>query len=684
MGYAGMVLSRMRMLAAGGRMAAFNGLFRVAGGGDACAAACAAICAALCAGPDAARAQGPIASAAEVGSGFNAGIGAGRSASSDSNANSAGALSRNILVDQFGYRPKDPKVAVIRSAQAGFDAGDGFKPGMRYEVRRVDDGTTVFTGAPVAWEAGAVEASSGDRGWWFDFSALAQPGRYVVVDVERHQRSPAFDIDPQVYAGALKAAMRMYFYQRSGFAKRPPYAQACWTDAAAYLGPGQDTEARDISDRDNPGKRRDLSGGWFDAGDTNKYVPNAVQPVHQLLDAYRDNPEAFGDDFDIPESGNGIPDLIDEVKWETDWLKKMQYPDGSVALKVGEIVYAPASPPSSDRNARYYVPACTSSTIAAAGMFAHASYAYARFAALAADAQDLKARAISAWKRFRAAGALQTDCDSGEVHAGRADVAADDQNAAAAEAAIYLFAITGDAVYHDYLKAHYRDMKPYRDEGWSRYDPDQGEALLFYTTLAGADPALARSIRADKLKDALGASHIYRFDPHEDLYRAFLLDGQYHWGSNNPRANYGNTNLDVVRYRLAPADPEPYRRRALEILHYFHGVNPLGIVYLSNVGALGATRSVDEIFHAWFLADTRWSDAKTSACGPAPGYVPGGPNANAERDGVPARIAPPAGQPPQKSYKDWNASTPENSWVINEPAIYYQAAYVKLLSAFAR
>lgn len=592
--------------------------------------------------------------------------------------------SRHILVDQFGYRPTDQKVAVIRSPQVGFDANDTFQPGSKYEVRRADDGKVVFEGAPVAWEGGLVEASSGDKGWWFDFSKVTAPGRYLIVDIERKEGSAPFTIDPQVYRNVLKAAIRTYFYQRSGFAKRAPYAEPCWTDGVSYAGPDQDGEARDVTDRGNRAKIRDMSGGWFDAGDTNKYVTNAMQPVHQLLGAYQDNSEVFTDDFNIPESGNRIPDLIDEVKWETDWLKKMQFPDGSVALKLGEIVYASASPPSSDSNARYYIPSCTSATIAAGGMFAHASYVYRGFPALASDADDLKARAISAWKNYQAAPSHQIHCDTGVVHAGKADQSLEEQNATAAEAAIYLFAITGDAAYDEYLKSHYREMRPYKDIGWSRYNPDQGEALLFYTTLPNADPVLKKAILADKLKDAQAGNQIYGFDPRDDLYRAFLHDAQYHWGSNNPRANYGNTNLDVIRYRIPVADSDAYRRRALEVLHYFHGVNPFGMVYLSNMYSLGATRSVNEIFHAWFQADTKWSDAKTSRCGPPPGFVPGGPNANAAKDGVPTRLAPPTGQPPQKSYKDWNTGGPDSSWAVTEPAIYYQAAYVKLLSAFVQ
>jgi hypothetical protein len=427
-----------------------------------------------------------------------------------------------------------------------------------------------------------------------------------------------------------------------------------------------------------------MGGGWFDAGDTNKYVTFAMQPVHQLLNAFQDYPDAFTDDFNIPESGNGIPDLVDEVKWELDWLKKMQFADGSVALKLGVVAPGKASPPSMDTRARFYVPSCTSASIAAAGMFAHAAYVFRKFPALASYADDLQARAVSAWRSFVGTPFAQVHCDAGVVRAGNADLSADDQNAAAAEAAIYLYAITGDAAYEAYLKAHYREMRPYRDIGWSRYNPDQGEALLFYTTLTRADETLKKAILSDKLKDAQAGNQIYRFNPNDDLYRAFLHGPQYHWGSNNPRANYGNSNLDVIRYLITSNDTEAYRRRALELLHYFHGVNPFGMVYLSNMYSLGATRSVNEIYHVWFQPGTKWSDAKASACGPAPGYVPGGPNANSAQDGVPVRLSPPTGQPPQKSYKDWNADWPEDSWAVTEPAIYYQAAYVKLLSAFAR
>lgn len=71
-----------------------------------------------------------------------------------------------------------------------------------------------------------------------------------------------------------------------------------------------------------------MTGGWHDAGDYNKYVNFAYSAVLDLLMSYEFNPEAWTFEYsNIPESGNGIPDLLDEIKYELDWLKKMQDTD---------------------------------------------------------------------------------------------------------------------------------------------------------------------------------------------------------------------------------------------------------------------------------------------------------------------------------------------------------------------
>jgi endoglucanase len=621
--------------------------------------------------------------------GSSSGSGSGGSGGSGS----SGVVSPHILVDQFGYRPGDPKVAVIRTPSVGYDASDTFAPGSTYQLRQASGGTVVFSGTLSPWNSGAVQASSGDSGWWFDFSSVTTPGSYYVYDVTNQTASPTFSIAQDVYANVLKAAMRMYFYERSGSsdgggAKQPPYAQACWADTPAYVGPNQDTQAHYALDQTNASLVEDLSGGWFDAGDTNKYVTFAAPAVHQLLSAYQENPSVFTDDFNIPESGNGIPDVLDEVQYETAWIEKMQFStDGSVALKVGLLGFEGAAPPSSDTSPRFYVGSCSSSTIAAAGVFAHAAYVYGQFSQLASVAADLQTRAISAWNNFQTftAATLQTDCDTGIVQASDADWTAAMQQEEAVVAAVWLFALTGDATYNTYIENNYTITWPYQDIGWTRYNPEQGKALLFYATLPNADPTLAAAILADKLADVEAGNQIYGFTATDDLYRNYLQDAQYQWGSNQVRADYGNTNADVISYNIGVSSTTPYSTRALETLHYLHGVNPFGMVYLSNMTEYGATSSVNELFSVWFLPGTQWEDAVTSTCGPAPGYLPDGPAADAGQYGIPATLTPPVNQPEQKSYRDWNGivDNPQNSYVVSEAAIYYQAAYVELLAEFA-
>ncbi len=584
-----------------------------------------------------------------------------------------------IMVDQFGYRPEDAKVAVLVDPQAGFNAEDEYVPGSVLEVRATEGDEVVFSGSPEAWNDGVVQETSGDRGWWFDFSEVSEPGSYYVYDVEQDVRSYEFEIADDVYNEVLEAATRMFYYNRANTAKEEPYADALWTDAESFLGPGQDTEARFVEDKENPDTARDLSGGWFDAGDYNKYVTFAQAPVHMLLTAYEQNPDAFTDDFNIPESGNGLPDLIDELLWEFDWLKKMQVEDGGVIIKVGNIDYNSVSPPSEDERPRYYAPVCSSSSIAAASMFAHGALVFGQFEELSDYAADLGDRAVRAYDWY-VNNPRRDDCDSQEIKAGDADRTLVEQDAIQAVAAVYLFALTGEERYQDALEATYQATRAFSDGDalrWSMYDPDQGDALLYYTTLENADPELAQTILDAKQEQAtLTSAELYGFQPNQDLYRAYLPELSYHWGSNYVRSALGNTNLDMLHYDLNADASESYKEKALGIVHYLHGVNPLNMVYLTNMYEYGAEYSANEVWHDWFRDGSVWDDALTSERGPAPGYVPGGPHA-----AYTGQASPPAGEPAQKAYRDWNTGS-GLPWEITEPAIYYQAAYVKLLSNF--
>jgi len=150
-----------------------------------------------------------------------------------------------------------------------------------------------------------------------------------------------------------------------------------------------------------------------------------------------------------------------------------------------------------------------------------------------------------------------------------------------------------------------------------------------------------------------------------------------------------------VKYELSGAPAEEVLAAAESYLHYLHGVNPLGVAYLTNMGAHGAERSVSQIYHSWFAnGSAAWDSAGESTYGPAPGFLAGGPNPSYGWDGCcpdgcgagnscgSAPPSPPTGQPDQKSYFDFNDNWPLNSWSVTENSNGYQTAYIRLLSQF--
>lgn len=588
-----------------------------------------------------------------------------------------------IRIDQFGYMPASKKVAVIADPQVGFNAAASFTPGNTLQVRRASTGQTVFSAAPQPWKNGATHEQSGDKGWWLDFSAVTEPGDYYLFDPSKGLASYTFRIADDVYLQVLKQAVRTFFYQRIGFAKQPPYADAKWTDNAAFEGPDQDPEARNRWEKNDPSSARDLHGGWMDAGDVNKYTTFAEGAVIQLLSAYARNPNVFTDDYGIPESGNGIPDLLDEVIWELDWLKRMQDATGTngFLLKNGVDNFNDVSPPSADTRPRYYLPECTSATLAGCAIFAKAGYVFQQsgIADLQDYAADLIQRAQAAWDRAKVTTQnytfLETECDDLDIKANYADRSEIEQMESAVTAAVYLYAATGISAYKDFAEGRYNTVRPYLENWWPPYRMHISEALLELTQLPNVYPAIIDNIRAQKSNMnevfSLGA-----YTSQEDLYLAFMDDWAHHWGSNQVRANCGTLNMDFVHYNINPNRRDEYRELAEQYLHWLHGTNPLGMCMLSNMYANGGDYCVNEIYHTWFGDNTPWDNALASPKGPPPGYLTGGPNINFSLP----EIAPPANQPPQKAYKDWNTGWPENSWEITEPAIYYQAAYVLLLA----
>lgn len=594
-----------------------------------------------------------------------------------------------IVVDQFGYLPELEKRAVIRDPQQGYDERDSFRPGGRYAVIDKRSGKSVFEGAPKQWKNGQVDSVSGDRVWWFDFSPVTKPGRYVIRDLERRTDSFEFEISNTVYTPVLKAAFKTFYLQRAGFEKRAPYAPAGFSDRASHLGRGQDSQATLFSRKGDMATARDLRGGWYDAGDYNKYTSWTANYIITLLHAYEENPRIWTDDFGIPESGNGVPDILDEVKWGLDWLSRMQNRDGSMLSVLG---LAGGNPPSSAKGPSHYGPPNTSATLTSAGAFALAAKVYGKNASSRQQANIYGKRAMRAWgwaeKNPRVIFQNNDAAQGSEgLAAGQQDVDDNGRSQKRLLAASYLFALTGDTGFARAAEQTYGQLKPIDPYYTNPFQAD----LTFTLTYLARQPRLASGFRNRIMRDFKGhvtqaSNGLEAVKDSRDPYSAHIED--YTWGSNAAKSRKGSIFAQAALNKIGGASNRQYNNAASHYLHYLHGVNPLGKTYLSSMENFGAENPVRKLYHGWFTGNKR----------PAPGFLVGGPNPGYERDAccnsscgaqgdrmckIP-RMSPPSGQPDAKSYIDFNDGWPLASWQVTENSNGYQAAYIRLLSKFAR
>jgi hypothetical protein len=259
-----------------------------------------------------------------------------------------------------------------------------------------------------------------------------------------------------------------------------------------------------------------------------------------------------------------------------------------------------------------------------------------------------------------------------------------------------LYRLTGTAAYKTYFEANYNTAGTSENGHHpitnTRFDPsvatDLNRALVTYALTPGANATIVGQIKT-AVKNHIDWIILPEFNNRTDPYLGFMWDGHYTWGSNQLKANWANLLTYAIKLDVSPADAGTYRQVAEEYLHYFHGRNPLAYTYLTNAGVRGANLGADKVpmeaYHGWWPDGSAQYDGANSTYGPAPGYVVGGPN---QFFGV-SWVSPPYGQPAMKAYRDWNTGwnptqqANENSWEINEPAIYYQAAYLLLVSQYA-
>ena len=525
-----------------------------------------------------------------------------------------------------------------------------------------------------------------------------------MLDETQNVRSAVFSISDGVYRDVLVQATRMLFYQRDGFAKTAQYAGADWADGAAHTGMCYlyNDSAKTLN--------KDLHGGWWDAGDFNKYTNWGASDVIELMHAYVDTPAAFTDTTNIPESGNGVADLLDEVKWELDWIGRMQQSDGSVLSVVDEpAAKGPASggntAPSTVTDPCFYGPASTSAALTAAAAYAYASVVFGAATGASSAYPGYAAALARAGPEGLDLGAgepgrllLQLDVEP-HGRRGRPGGLRSNQSYGLLikklQAALYLFEATGTTSYRDFFDANYSTINLIKSGYSDGSHGEEQETLLEYIHAPNATASVVSAIKTKFLGSLQTSTNLGAVTGNPDPYLAYLTG--YWWGINQIKSDQGNLLYDVVTFGIDSGTNATAAKGAERYVHWLHGVNPLQLVYLSNMGAHGATKSVTRFFHSWYAKGSNWDAVGVSKYAPPPGYLTGGPNPSYTWDGCcpngcgtgnscggSAMPSPPAGQPSQKSYLDFNDGWPLDSWSVTEPDDGYQAKYIRLLSKFAQ
>lgn len=538
----------------------------------------------------------------------------------------------SIKVDQVGYLPAAPKIAFVAGKTTLAD----------FTVRVSGNDAVVLRGKLAA---PAEDPDSGDRVQLADFSSLTKPGGYY-LDVPGLGRSWNFAIAPDVYARTFYLAMRSYYGQRCGTAvdlgpEFPGYTHAaCHLDGAYHASSGQ-------SGAKTSGK------GWHDAGDYGRYVVNSGITTGTLLWTW----ELYGGrirdtKLNIPETGNGTPDILNEVRWNLDWMLSMQDADGGVWHKQTSERFCAFIMPEKDTLTSYAIgtgAAPFKSSCATADLAAVAAIAARAFRAFdPAYAKRCLEAALLAWKwldrnpnvTFRNPPGVSTG-EYGDAHC------EDERFWAAAE----IWRTTRGAAYEIYVVAHagefLKTIRPIGPPGWG----DVAALGLWTYALGGAQNPTAEAIR----RASIDAADAIVSRSGSNPYRISMTTRDYGWGSNGVAANYGMQLLVANALRPSPS----YVNAAIDNLHYLLGRNTLSLSFVTRVGE----NPFRHPHHRPSGADNNEE--------PWPGLLSGGPN-HSKQD---AEMEKMPDLPPAKMYLDV-----QGSYASNEIAINWNAPLVFLLA----
>jgi len=269
-----------------------------------------------------------------------------------------------ILVNQVGYLPNSAKIALLRVKTDQFNIVD------------VNTGKVVFTGKPGQskyWEL------SGDSVCTADFSGVTAPGKYKLCFNDNSVCSYPFEIGQEVYTDIAKASLKAFYLNRSGMEITKESGRK-WARPAGHPDTLVYVHSSAVSAQRPEGFKISSPGGWYDAGDYNKYIVNSGISTYTLLlfcQMYPEYCKNFNDN--IPQSSNTIPDVMDELLYNLRWMLTMQDPnDGGVYHKLTNKKFSDFSMPDKATEPRYVVMKSTAASLDFAATMAMASRVLAK------------------------------------------------------------------------------------------------------------------------------------------------------------------------------------------------------------------------------------------------------------------------------------------------------------------
>ncbi len=526
-------------------------------------------------------------------------------------------ISPAVRVNQVGYAPGD-------ELKVGYLAGwfDGIGESATAEVDnppfQVFDAVTgevvlSGTGSP---RSARNELEQGDLTGTpvieLDFSALTEPGRYRIC-VDEVGCSYNFSVDDAVWQDLTSTVARAMYHQRSGIELGPPFTPIARPRpyhpddgvevlASDYtlLAAQTDTVNTDFSALADQGTDRSVAeawGGHMDAGDWDRrinhlwYARNAAQLVVQFPDVYGTL------NLNIPESGDAIPDLLDEALWSIDVYRRMQTDDGAISGGIEASAHPPPNAASwvDDLAIFAYEPDPFASYIYA-GVVAEFSLALRPYDEARADELLASAERAMAWAELQSAGESQLSGSSRS--AGASDSTGDGESAGSGDApeaggptpaktvadqrtvaAVAMLAATGDEKWHD-LFVETADFLSASDPALSCHAHTSCDAAWLYLQ---ADESLTDSAIRDQLEE--------RFVASADQAVAAIDGTAYGWSPENPNVpliwglgSGGAPHTSGLLKAYLLTGDEVYRNAASRAAAVSLGANPMNRSMLTGVG----------------------------------------------------------------------------------------------------